>query len=49
MDDFTKRDAFVLVFVIAIVLPLAAWLTIVAINHFQAGGLKPSQEVIHAK
>jgi hypothetical protein len=49
MDDFSRRDAFVIVFLIAVVMPLTAWLTIVAINHFQAGGLKPQQEVVHAK
>jgi len=59
MGDHSKRDLLMIVAAIAIIISLAAWLAIAALDHFvlhdssdpltKAGGLKPPQENTYVK
>jgi hypothetical protein len=56
MDDFSKRDIFVVMAAIVIIVPLTVWLTFAALDHFlilsdlndpltKAGGLKTEPQL----
>jgi hypothetical protein len=60
MDDRSKRDFLLILAAVVITVPLMVWITITVVDRLfvltepsdpltQTGGLKPQQEVIHAK
>jgi hypothetical protein len=59
-DDHNKRDFLRILAAVVIIVPLTVWLTVTVLDRLfvltdpydpltQTGGLKPQQEVIHAK
>jgi hypothetical protein len=60
MDDHSRRDLLLIIAAVVIVVPLTVWMTVTVLDRLfvltdpndplaQTGGLKPEQQIIHAK